>query len=752
MTDNINKILQNNDGNKQQPTAASIMNLTDNDVVKIWDSVSAFIESYMKQSKGIIIPGFGTFSFIHKRIDVGNNKFLLLQRPVFAISEKFAQTHGLKFTCYAVNGSIPVHPLNYSSIQTNTTYKRDQVEQCVKHVLQVFNRSIAGQRNVEFTFSHIGKLHIRNGKVKMKFFKDFISAVDENAGKHIIENMCNRPYTCDSVMSDRDGARPSTSSNVVLPRINSRVGASSMQAIQEENQADDDDEQDHVKQEPSSRKVKNEATRSISRSDDFKLPPLIETSGEPTTSTATASLSSHVIKTTGTGSSLDGIIPIASLFSSADFIQPSVTIKKPSPPLSPIKRSTSISQTEHEHEHEQATINPPINRAIVRSTNESQSSLGFTRSGSDRISVRDRISSSLNVYPQQYQNLIPKSTTSCSQHDMSQELCQVCHQRAKRNIPVYLQEEKRTREMDEEKILQEYQHNLYLQDKNKREAARKAAREDKQRLDAFNLGVAQATRAKKLERPQTTDIPRSIIFRKRVKTPPGYLRQKDLAQQLESQIKSKQEEEHSEKVDKEFAERLEQIQLAESLAQERDNYLTNKRRRQEELKNALQNQIRNKPTGLPYCEPEAPYFGLNDMSPEKLKERRLQAIEVVRQQKDLVEQRQRQQLLQEINNQEYELKVLHTMKEDLLSERHERERREVTIRKDLETDWLKATDEKRKRDENEKMHLKASQGTLIHEQCDQYKRCVQCQRNLNNSGKNNFWKDTRYIPGTHIMV
>ncbi|CAF3821855.1 unnamed protein product, partial [Rotaria magnacalcarata] len=30
MTDNINKILQNNDGNKQQPTAASIMNLTDN--------------------------------------------------------------------------------------------------------------------------------------------------------------------------------------------------------------------------------------------------------------------------------------------------------------------------------------------------------------------------------------------------------------------------------------------------------------------------------------------------------------------------------------------------------------------------------------------------------------------------------------------------------------------------------------------------------------------------------------------------
>ena len=139
----------------------------------------------------MIIPGFGTFSFIQKRIDIGNNKYLLLQRPVFALSERFAQTHGLKFTRYPVNGSIPVHPLNYFYIQSQSTYSRDQIEQCVKHVLQVFNRSIAAQRNVEFTFSRIGKLQIREGKVKMRFFKDFVSAVDENAAKHIIENMCN---------------------------------------------------------------------------------------------------------------------------------------------------------------------------------------------------------------------------------------------------------------------------------------------------------------------------------------------------------------------------------------------------------------------------------------------------------------------------------------------------------------------------------------------------------------------------------
>ncbi len=88
----------------------------------------------------------------------------------------------------------------------------------------------------------------------------------------------------------------------------------------------------------------------------------------------------------------------------------------------------------------------------------------------------------------------------------------------------------------------------------------------------------------------------------------------------------------------------------------------------------------------------------------------------------------------------------------LISDQHERHRRAFSLRKNLETNWTDAMHEKHQRDEDEKLHLKASQGILIHEQCDQYQRCAQCQRNLDNNGKSNFWKDTRYIPGTHIMV
>ncbi|UJR36130.1 hypothetical protein I4U23_028864 [Adineta vaga] len=735
MIDNINKLSSNLDATKQQQqqqqqTAASLANLTDDDVIKIWDAVSAFIESFMKQSKGVTIPGFGTFTFVHKRIDVGNNKYLLIQRPIFVFSEKFAQTHALKFTHYPVNGSIPIHPLNYFYIQMQSNYTRDQIEQCVKHVLQVFNRSVAAQRNVEFTFSRIGKLQIREGKVKMRFFKDFVNEVDGSRGKHLFDNACNRPRTSDSVMSAREAARPPSASNVVLPRLNSRVGNPALQAIHEENHNEDEQQETGTTQ-----------TKRIQQRD-------------PSLSITTLPIT-HVVTTIGITNSQDEYNSAAPFLSSSDLGQlssASLTGKRPATPMALVKKTVTFHQSENDNGQ---TTNNSSNGAIIRATNENSAALGFSRPLTDR-SVRDRISSSLNVHPEQYQHIntstITKPLTPCGHHGAGQELCYLCHQRAKRNVPVYLHEERRIREAEETKLLEQYRDNKDLEEQRKQDATFKADREDKQRIAAYNLGIAEATRAKKMERPKTSDISRSFVFRKRVQTPPTYVRQQDLAKQLDAQIKWKQDEERAERQDKHFTERFEQLQLAEALAQERETFLRNKRLHQDELKSALDNQVRNRPTGIPAVEEAAPFFGVHDMSTEIVHERRLQAMEIFRQQKEAVEQRQRQQLLKQMREQEYESRALDAAKEDLISDRRERFRRAFTIRKDLETDWTNAMGEKRQRDQDERTHVYAPQGVLVHEQCDQYKRCAQCQRHTNNYGTSNIWKDTRYVPGTRIMV
>lgn len=82
-----------------------------------------------------------------------------------------------------------MHNLNFAAIAQETAFSRDDVELCVKHILQVMNRSIQSRKNVEFTFNSIGKLQIRDSKVKMKFFKDFIGNF-EDSGK-IIADMQN---------------------------------------------------------------------------------------------------------------------------------------------------------------------------------------------------------------------------------------------------------------------------------------------------------------------------------------------------------------------------------------------------------------------------------------------------------------------------------------------------------------------------------------------------------------------------------
>lgn len=112
---------------------------------------------------------------------------------------------------------------------------------------------------------------------------------------------------------------------------------------------------------------------------------------------------------------------------------------------------------------------------VIRATNETSAALAFTRPMTDR-SARERISSSLNVYPQQYQpnnsGFSPKPMTPCGHHGAGQELCYLCHQRTKRNVPIYLHEEKRIREAEEAKLLEQYQHNRDLDEQRKREVRR----------------------------------------------------------------------------------------------------------------------------------------------------------------------------------------------------------------------------------------------------------------------------------------
>lgn len=191
-----------------RPVLPTLPALTQEEVSTIWENVSEFVERQLILHKGVQIPGLGTFTFTRQKLEVGNNKFIQIQRPVFIMAEKLVQIHGLKQNKVYSPGDIPVVPLNFVMISLESPFTRSTVEGCVKETLLFLSRSISIKKNVEFTFKGIGVLLIRDSKVKMRFYKDFLCTVDGSGS--LMKALANRPGTVDSVLSSREtfGRRP----------------------------------------------------------------------------------------------------------------------------------------------------------------------------------------------------------------------------------------------------------------------------------------------------------------------------------------------------------------------------------------------------------------------------------------------------------------------------------------------------------------------------------------------------------------
>jgi len=68
--------------------------------------------------------------------------------------------------------------LNFAAMAFESPFDRDTVESCVKEILGAVSRAIAAKKNVELTFTGIGRLSVRESKVKMRFYKEFINQMD----------------------------------------------------------------------------------------------------------------------------------------------------------------------------------------------------------------------------------------------------------------------------------------------------------------------------------------------------------------------------------------------------------------------------------------------------------------------------------------------------------------------------------------------------------------------------------------------
>ncbi|XP_069127195.1 coiled-coil domain-containing protein 81-like isoform X1 [Argopecten irradians] len=822
--------------------------LSDDDVAAVWENVSSFIEKTMSQQKGVIVQGFGTFTFTQKKLDIGNNKFIMMQRPVFTLSEKFAQTHGLQHPKYHVPGQIPVVQLNFAAMSFESPFDRDTVENCVKEILGAVSRAVGARKNVELTFTGIGRLSIRDSKVKMRFYKEFINQMD-GTGK-LVTSMQNRPGTVDSVMSDRPMSRPGTSSTVILPKISSTNLASGGLApvAEETNEAnpvdpalvgdalhepppihpldaqalepsyEDPEVTTPVQQETlatlnqkqevfEGRDVEDEQTATAIRNIEFTGEGMDQPkSFEPVQPPMPDELEDKDQKKapmapSRTGSRMAMPLAKATGVSLLDDLIPSSYTPKPPSPLGPIQKPIP---------------SPPRDLA--------DGQIQPMKPPSPKLSPLQRAQSVDQIRLGQRNAALNPPMSACGHPNAGQELCYLCHQRSRRNIPVSFAEERKRREEEEDRLLQQFQYMKDAEDTLGEQETLLAKRHDLQKMAAFNLGVSEAVLSKKKARD--LEFHKSYIFQKRPLTPPKIYKQEEYSKELAAQVDAKSSTHKKHQSDEEFLERLEQVQLAEDLAAQREQFLKDKNDQQDMYKKALEVQIKirsrfRKPDGLlrtpdrltavlprrqttsetklplitppphhnfstctlpmipkvlspfsnsskdrlneelprlrfkplqvPPREPDNEVFGKNDMTNEKMAARRSRAYDLFRDQQDLVAQKKREAILKRLNDQKEEEEVLERTKKELLDDRGTRFNNRYHLRKRLETDWQKAATIKKNNEMEERLRA-LSPSLLVHEQCDKYKRCGQCKRKMVNCGESNIWSESRYIPGSRLMV
>ncbi|XP_072320721.1 coiled-coil domain-containing protein 81-like [Eucyclogobius newberryi] len=156
----------------------ALSQLSAHDIEHIWAHVSAYIKSQLALLKGIRVAGLGTFTFSQQKLDLGL-KSTTIQRPIFILSGKLVHSLGLKQARpLAAATHLPVVPLNYTAVSRETLFSRDRVEGCIRETLLLLVRTLASPQNVLLPFQGIGVLSFKNYKVRMKFCKEFINAMD----------------------------------------------------------------------------------------------------------------------------------------------------------------------------------------------------------------------------------------------------------------------------------------------------------------------------------------------------------------------------------------------------------------------------------------------------------------------------------------------------------------------------------------------------------------------------------------------
>ena len=350
--------------------------------------------------------------------------------------------------------------------------------------------------------------------------------------------------------------------------------------------------------------------------------------------------------------------------------------------------------------------------------------------------------------------------------DILNNLSYVAYQRKMMN------EERAARDAQADSILQRYQDDKDRAVMKREQLDAEEARIRAKRVAGFNLETS-IQNIQELEEKREVKLgeqAKACIFQRRPLTPARFEKQENYSQALAGQVKKKLVKSLKQTEENAKNEKAEQVAIANEIQQMNKANYDNRRKNQKLYRKALGSQIRVKkkieeeaanqeelaePSAL--LEPNIPYFGRNDINSSRRNEEKARSKDLFKAQLDMASDKRRKAIKKHLATQEAESQVLRRTKTDLIQESIDNYKSSVNRRRSLEQNWIKHAKEKRQRsiDYNEFMkndrflHEKEAE---LHDKYSFMFRPKPCGYLTGGRFKSNIWRESRYIPGSRLIL
>ncbi|XP_024080995.1 coiled-coil domain-containing protein 81-like [Cimex lectularius] len=149
------------------------------DVKNVWEHLSGWIVTCLKNRKSVIIKQLGTFTLSQWSLETGIKRKLTTSKPIFVLSKSLQDDFYIYQIKHYVDKSVPVAVINYCDIAEKCNCSKETVLNCLDDVVKCIRRLLYENRSLLLEMLNLGVFKVQGGEAEFVFTNECQSVLKE---------------------------------------------------------------------------------------------------------------------------------------------------------------------------------------------------------------------------------------------------------------------------------------------------------------------------------------------------------------------------------------------------------------------------------------------------------------------------------------------------------------------------------------------------------------------------------------------